>query len=53
MKIRVELEGRSLSATLEDTEAARDFLSLLPLTLTLTDYNSTEKVAEAVHPGMT
>lgn len=46
MKIRIELEGRSLTATLEDSEAARDFLSLLPLTLTLTDYHSTEKVAD-------
>ena len=46
MKIRIELEGRSLTATLENTEAARDFLSLLPLTLALTDYNSTEKVAD-------
>jgi hypothetical protein len=46
MKIRIELEGRSLTATLENSEAARDFLSLLPLTLTLTDYNSTEKVAD-------
>jgi hypothetical protein len=46
MSIRIELEGRSLTATLENSEAARDFLSLLPLTLTLTDYNSTEKVAD-------
>jgi hypothetical protein len=35
MKIRIQLEERSLTATLENTEAARDFLSLLPLTLTL------------------
>ncbi len=46
MNIRIELEGRSLTATLENSEAARDFLSLLPLTLTLTDYNSTEKVGD-------
>jgi hypothetical protein len=46
MKIRIQLEGRSVTATLDDSEAARDFLSLLPLTLTLTDYNSTEKVAD-------
>jgi hypothetical protein len=46
MKIRIQLEGRSLTATLEKSEAARDFLSLLPLTLMLTDYNSTEKVAD-------
>jgi len=46
MKIRIQLEGRTSTATLEDSEAARDFLSLLPLTLTLTDYNATEKVAD-------
>lgn len=46
MKIRIQLEGRSLTATLEESEAARDFLSLLPLTLNLTDYSSTEKIAD-------
>lgn len=46
MKIRIQLDGRSLTATVEDSEAARSFVSLLPLTLTLTDYNSTEKVAD-------
>lgn len=46
MRIRIQLEGRSVTATLDDSEAARDFLSLLPLTLTLSDYNSTEKVSD-------
>lgn len=45
MKIRLIVEGRELLATLDDTEAARDFLSLLPLELTLSDYAATEKVA--------
>jgi hypothetical protein len=45
MKIRIDAEGRALSATLGDGEAARDFASLLPLVLTLEDYASTEKVA--------
>jgi hypothetical protein len=45
MKIRIEIEGTSVTATLDDTEAARDFASLLPLTMTLEDYNSTEKIA--------
>jgi hypothetical protein len=45
MKIRLDVEGRPLSATLDDTEAGRDFASLLPLTMTLEDYNSTEKIA--------
>lgn len=45
MQIRIEIEDTSLTATLNDTEAARDFASLLPLTLTLEDYASTEKIA--------
>jgi hypothetical protein len=31
---------------LNDSEAARDFASLLPLTLTLEDYNKTEKISD-------
>ena len=46
MKIQIQLEGRSVTATLEESQAAQEFLSLLPLSLTLTDYNSTEKVAD-------
>lgn len=46
MKIHIQLEGRSLTATLEESQAAREFLALLPLTLTLADYNATEKVAD-------
>lgn len=46
MKVHIQLEGRSLTATLDDNAAAREFLALLPLSLTLTDYNSTEKVAD-------
>ncbi|HYD39312.1 MAG TPA: cyclophilin-like fold protein [Anaeromyxobacter sp.] len=46
MKIHIKVEDRTLTATLADSEAARDFAALLPLTLTLTDYHSTEKIAE-------
>ena len=46
VKIRIRLDGGTMTATLEESQAARDFLSLLPLTLTLTDYNSTEKIAD-------
>jgi len=45
VKIRMTVEGRPVMATLEDTEVARDFGSLLPLTETLEDYASTEKIA--------
>ena len=45
MKIRLTINGKSTNATLDDNPTARDFLTLLPLTLTLEDYNATEKIA--------
>lgn len=45
MKIRLTVNGRSMTATLIDNPTSRDFLSLLPLTLTLEDYAGTEKIA--------
>ena len=45
MKSRLTINGQSTTATLDDNATARDFLSLLPLTLTLEDYASTEKIA--------
>ena len=46
LKIRIDVEGTALTAALDDTEASRDFASLLPLALTFEDYASTEKVAD-------
>lgn len=46
MKIRIDLEGTLIMATLDDNETARDFASLLPLSLTLTDYAATEKISD-------
>ena len=46
MKIRMDVDGVPLNASLDDNEAARDFVSLLPLELTLEDYASTEKIAD-------
>ena len=46
MKIRMDVEGTEVTATLDDNAAARDFASLLPLTLTLKDYAETEKVSD-------
>jgi hypothetical protein len=46
MQIRLTVEGKPLTATLNDSEAARDFASLLPLTLTLDDYAATEKISD-------
>ena len=44
MRIRLTFDGKVVEATLLDNPTARDLLSLLPMTLTLEDYNSTEKV---------
>lgn len=44
MKIRINVEGATITGMLEDNATGRDFASLLPLTVTLEDYNSTEKI---------
>lgn len=45
MKIRLTINDQSTTATLDDNATARDFFSMLPLTLTLEDYASPEKIA--------
>src|SRR6267143_6856939 len=45
MKIRLTINGKAINATLIDNATAKDFLSLLPMTLTLEDYAATEKIA--------
>jgi len=45
-RIKVIVGDKTLSATLDDTPAGRDFAALLPLDLTLTDYHGIEKVAD-------
>ena len=46
MQIRLRTGGITLTARLDDSEAARDFAALLPLELALKDHASTEKVAD-------
>lgn len=46
MDIRITTDTHTLTGTLDDTAAARDFAALLPLALTLSDFNATEKVAD-------
>lgn len=46
MKIKITIRETVVSATLTDSETVRDFVALLPLTLTLEDYNQTEKISE-------
>jgi hypothetical protein len=45
MKISITIGDKVVTSTLTDSEAARDFVSLLPLTLTLEDYAKTEKIS--------
>ena len=45
MKISLKIGDTRLTATLIDSQTTRDFVSLLPLTLTLEDYAGTEKIS--------
>jgi hypothetical protein len=45
VKIRLRVKDKSITATLIDSKTTRDFISLLPLTLTLEDYAGTEKIS--------
>ena len=45
VKIRIKLDDKTLTATLDDNATSRDFVSLLPLTLTLEDHAATEKIS--------
>ena len=46
MKIRLKVEDKVVTATLIDSTTSRDFISLLPLALTLKDYAGTEKISD-------
>lgn len=44
MNISITVGNQTITATMEDNGAARDFLSRLPLTVTFRDFNNTEKI---------
>jgi hypothetical protein len=46
MKIEIKLAGRILSATVADNKTARDFVSLLPLSLSMKDLFGREKYGD-------
>ena len=46
MKISIKVGNKTVMATLIDSKTTRDFVSQLPLTLTLEDYASTEKISD-------
>ncbi|WP_434722077.1 cyclophilin-like fold protein [Mesorhizobium sp. RIZ17] len=45
MRIRMTFDGRIMTATLYGNPSARDFFSMLPLHLTVSDYAHNEKIA--------
>lgn len=45
-KIGMTISGEQFTASINNSAAGKDFLSLLPITLTLEDYHSTEKISE-------
>src|SRR3546814_5466660 len=53
MKIRIEFNGATMTATLNDTPSARDLASMLPLDLTIDDYSTNEKIAYLPQIGRT
>jgi len=46
MKIRMDVNGTHVTATFDDNATSRDFIALLPLTLTLEDCNGTENISD-------
>ncbi|WP_281233853.1 cyclophilin-like fold protein [Flavobacterium gelatinilyticum] len=46
MKLRIKVGDKLAEAVLHDNPTSQDFVALLPLTLTLRDYNNTEKVSD-------
>nr|MDP2192331.1 cyclophilin-like fold protein [Rhodoferax sp.] len=46
MKIRLHVNGEIAVATLHDNATARDFLALLPLSLTLKDFAKVERIGD-------
>lgn len=53
MQVTITVGGRTISATMEDHAAGRDFLSRLPLEVTLNDYNNTTEKIFYPSPALT
>lgn len=45
MKLRLKAGDKVITATLMDNATSRDFVSLLPMSVTLEDYAATEKIS--------
>jgi hypothetical protein len=46
MKVRMDVDGAVVTATLDNSAASRDFAALLPLSLTLNNYARIERIAD-------
>lgn len=53
MKVNISVGARTITATIEDNAAGRDFLSRLPLEVTLNDYNNTTEKIFYPDPALT
>lgn len=53
MKMNIIVDDRTITATMEDNAAARDFLSRLPLEVTLNDFNNTTEKIFYPNPALT
>lgn len=48
--VLLKFDSEELTVRLNDSQASRDFVAMLPLTLTFRDYNATEKVSDLPKP---
>lgn len=53
LKVNITAGNRTITATMEDNAAGRDFLSRLPLEVTLNDYNNTTEKIFYPTPALT
>lgn len=53
MKVKMTVGGRTVTATMEDHAAGRDFLARLPLEVTLADFNNTTEKIFYPSPALT
>lgn len=49
-RIRIRIDGKVVAATLNDTDAARDFAAMLPLTIQMDDHLRREKTGVIPKP---
>lgn len=53
LKVKISVGDRTISATMEDNATGRDFLSRLPLEVTLNDFNNTTEKIFYPEPALT